>query len=154
MFSFDQLKKEINKIFQPNFLQTEINRLKKEVMDLEAYKKIQKPTQQHLNQLERQYHSFTKKVAGKQKELDQAFNSAVKALRKRRDEAENHIKELQKMALDQKKSVEKLVRRQMKALGLTQSKKKKSKKKKNKNKKTTKKKSTKKKSTSSKKKTK
>jgi DNA repair ATPase RecN len=119
MISFDQLKKEFNKLFQPDFLQGEINRLKKEIMELEAYKKIQEPTQQHLNQLERQYREFSKRITRKQKELDKEFNSAVKTLRKRKSEAETHIRDLQKLALSQKKSVEKLIREQMRAFGLS-----------------------------------
>jgi chromosome segregation ATPase len=125
VFSLDQLKKELNKLFQPDFLQAEINRLKKELTELEAFKKIKEPTQAHLNQLEKQYHSFSKKILKKQSELDKEFNSALRALRKRRNEAESHIKDLQKLALDQKKSIEKLIRKQMKALGLASTSKKK-----------------------------
>ena len=129
MFSIKNLKDEFNKLFQKDFFQSEINRLKKELMDLSAYKKIQTPTQKHLNQLERQYKGILKKVAAKQKELDKEFNTLVKSLRKRRQEAQSHIKDLQKLASNQKKSVEKLVRKQMKSLGLSSQKKKVAKKK-------------------------
>lgn len=118
MINLDQLKKELSKLFQPDFLQSEINRLKNELMELDAYKKIQEPTQQHLNQLEKQYRLFSKKISTKQKELDREFNQAVSALKKRRNEAEGHIKDLQKLALNQKKSIEKLILEQMKAFGL------------------------------------
>lgn len=140
MFSFDQIKKEFNKLFQNDYLQAEINRLKKELMDLEPYKKIQKPTQKHLNQLEKQYLGISKKITQKQNELDKEFNQAVGMIKKRKLEAESHIKDLQKLALNQKKSIEKLIRKQMKSLGLMPSTKKKATKKKKAKKKTTKKK--------------
>ena len=118
MLSFDQIKKEFNKLFQKDYLQAEVNRLKKELSELDAFKKIQEPTQKHLNQLEKQYAVICKKILIKQKELDKEFNSAVGMIKKRRVEAESHIRDLQKLAQNQKKSVEKLVRKQMKAFGL------------------------------------
>ncbi len=119
MFSLDQIKKEFYKLFQNDYLQGEIQRLKKELMELEPYKKIQEPTLKHLAQLERQYKILSKKITVKQNELDKDFNGAVTMLKQRKIEAEGHIKDLQKLALDQKNSIEKMIIKQMRSLGLT-----------------------------------
>ncbi len=116
MFSLEQIKKEFYKFFQNDYLQAELQRLKNELMDLEAYKKIQEPTLKHMAQLEKQYKALSKKISVKQKELDKEFNSAVTMLKKRKIEAEGHIKELQKLALDQKNSIEKIVHKQIRSL--------------------------------------
>lgn len=118
MLSLQQLKDEVSKLFQSDYLQQELQRFRKELNDFEIYKKIQEPTLKHVQQLEKQYKVLSQKMAQKQVELDKEFNSTVKMLKKRRTEAEKHLKDLQKKALDQKNAMEKRIRQQMGALGL------------------------------------
>jgi hypothetical protein len=137
MFSIGKIKKELSKFLHNDYFLNEMNRIKKELTELEAFKKIKEPTQKHLNQLEKQYTEISKKITQKQKELDKEFNNAVTLIKKRRTEAQVHIKDLQKMALEQKNTVEKLIKKQMISLGLAKPVKKTTLKKKKKAKKTT-----------------
>ena len=118
MFSFKQIKKELNQLFNKKYLTSELARLKKEMMDLDAYKKIKEPTQKHLNQLEKQYRDLFSKITKKQFEVEKEFNKAALFLKKQKKEAEVHIRDLQKRAISQKKSVEKIIKEQVNFLGL------------------------------------
>ncbi len=118
MFSFSQIKKELNQLFKKGSVSSEISRLKKELTDFEVYRKIKEPTQKHLNQLETQYRNFSSRIARKQTEIDKEFKKAVNLVKKRKKEAENHVHNLRKMAIDKKKSVEKMIQDQIKAFGL------------------------------------
>ena len=123
MFSFSKIKKELNHIFKKSSVISEISRLKKELTGFEVYKKIKKPTQKHLNQLEKQYRNFSSKMTQKQTEIDKEFKKAVNLLKKRKEEAEAHVHNLQKMAIEKKKSIEKIIQDQMKIFGFKSNKK-------------------------------
>ena len=148
MFSFKEIKKELNQIFNKKYLTSEFARLKTELMALDAYKKIKEPTEKHLNQLEKQYRDLFSKITKKEFEIEKEFNKALTFLKKQKKEAEVHVRDLQQRAINQKKSVEKIIKEQMKLFGLSSKKttrKKTAAKKKTTRKKTTKRKTTKKK---------
>ena len=118
MFYLSKIKKELNQIFKKSFVSSEIDRLKKELSEFEVYKKIKKPTQKHLQDLEKKYRNFSSKITKKQSKIDKDFKKALDFVKKGKISAETHIQSLQKTALEKKNSIEKIFKDQMEILGL------------------------------------
>lgn len=125
MFSIKAIRDEITKFIKQDNIQGELNRLKAELEKLGPYKALKEPTKKHLSEIEKQYNFLMKRINQTQKQIDKEFNSAVSLLQKRRKEAESRFKKLQRMALTQKKSVEKTIKLKLKEVTGTKKKRKK-----------------------------
>ena len=125
MFSIKAIRDEITKFIQQDNIQGELNRLKAELEKLGPYKALKEPTKKHLKDIEKQYNFLVKRINQTQKQIDKEFNNALSLLQKRRKDAESRFKKLQRMALTQKKSVEKTIKVKLKEVTGTKKKRKK-----------------------------
>ena len=114
MISIKTIRDEINRFIQQDKVQKELNRLKEELEKLGPYQALKEPTKKHLTELEKQYNFLVKRINQTQKQIDKEFNSALSLLKKRRKEAEGRFKKLQKLAFDQKKGIEKVIKVKLK----------------------------------------
>lgn len=109
MFSVDQVKKEIEKYLNRNYIKSELRRLQKEIESLKLFQRLPEPTQKHLAQLEKRFEALIDSLSKVQKQIDKEFSSALNGLNKRQKEATDSIMKLRKVALQQKDTIEKAV---------------------------------------------
>lgn len=124
MIFIEQIRGEFKKLLKKDFLKSELKKLKSDMQSMTLYKRLPEPTQKHLSQLEQHFDAVLKKINHTQNQIDKEFNNALGMLRTRRTEATGHIKDLRKMAINQKNTIEKTVRKKIKTVTAAGSKKK------------------------------
>jgi len=116
MISISNLKEEIEKILDKEFLVSEYNKIKQEVKESDLFKKLPEPTQRHLSNLEDRFSKLGQKFTQKQEEVDKEFNAAVAHLEKRKEEAHARMTDFRKYAMEQKSFIEDIIRTKLEEL--------------------------------------